>query len=141
MMSWPYIAGFFDGEGTVRLNFAGRREGKFIFYQSERRVLTAIQDFLASAGIDSRLPRSYSSGPTGKARYALVISRMDSMMKFAHVIIPYLRVKKAAIQDLLRFRKLYPTLTPSQFGNLAWENRDKVMTAIRKHYADKGGHR
>ena len=48
-MDWRYLAGFFDGEGNIHINFI--KNGKYLqmvcrIYSSERLVIEEIQKFL-----------------------------------------------------------------------------------------------
>lgn len=103
-MSWPYVAGFFDGEGSVRLY---QRGVQLTMAQSKKRgveVLTDIKMFLASQGITSSVYQAKdislasSLYATGRENVSLLMTRM----------MPYLHVKKSECQDILRYFRIFP---------------------------------
>jgi len=116
MVSWQYIAGFFDGEGSIspknkRTSFCIR------IAQNDITVLQRIMEFLNMAGIVSGMEK-----PNGKCN-SLRITRRDSVTKFLKFVMPFVIVKKLIAQDTLRFLKLFPYMTRQVRGMLIQEGR------------------
>jgi hypothetical protein len=79
-MSWQYIAGFFDGEGSIGVTNGEKRGGsgnaKLALHQSDTRglvLLSEIQEFLFDHGIASRLGEQRIIPNTYKHMYRLYI--------------------------------------------------------------------
>jgi hypothetical protein len=73
-MSWPYIAGFFDGEGTLGLQHRGHRSYFRVgFYQNalDDQVLVEIQKFLAGHGLSARIGRVEGRRAKGEAHLSV----------------------------------------------------------------------
>ena len=105
-MSWAYIAGFTDGEGSisVKQNKSGVTSFSVTLYQNENQayVLCEIQDFLEELGIDSRIYRSErldARHPT--IGYFLYVRRVRDVYRFCKEIQPYAHVKEDAIKLVL----------------------------------------
>ncbi len=104
-MNWAYVAGFFDGEGHVRMNNSGSRNIETMcvgITQKKTKVLGIIMDFLESNGIRC----GYSD--RGSAASHVIITGRDNISKFLRGVIPFLVVKKPEAQDFLRFFTIYP---------------------------------
>lgn len=121
-LTWDYVAGFFDGEGCIRIfNYRDSKlkdTARFCLRASisqtkDRgyKLLSDIKDFLAKAGIESTI---YSDNKKPKANWAeshaLTIAKRESCDKFLIKILPYLHVKKTEAEDVLRFSKLFPKM-------------------------------
>lgn len=127
MTSWQYVAGFFDGEGTVCYY---RKRGQLLpslcaqMVQKTDGVLRKISDFLEAEGVHSKVkfrpPGKHVRSKTGM--FSLHIWRRDSAKRFFERVLPFLIVKKVVVQDVLRFRRCFPVLSASQASNLKWQN-------------------
>jgi len=117
-MDWGYVSGFFDGEGTVNPPLGQKRGyGRVCFYQNDRAVLEEIKFFLELHG-------TYFSICPGKLNgLQLQAKDDDSSHKVLEFMLPYLRVKKVIAQDVLRFRKAFPSILGSMSAKLSWETR------------------
>lgn len=105
-MSWEYLAGFFDGEGTIRLS---NRATHWSIAQSQdrgRRALEEIQRFLGDQGI----PSGIHVKRRRDGMYTLWISKRASVERIGRATLPYLRIKKVEMQDALRYLTIYPLL-------------------------------
>jgi hypothetical protein len=105
-MSWPYIAGFFDGEGSIRLY---QRGVQWSVAQSGKRgiaVLADIKKFLASDGITSSI---YCPKKITKAIPCLVATGRENVSYLVGRLMPHLHVKKSECQDVLRYFRLFPS--------------------------------
>jgi len=95
-MNWQYIAGFFDGEGSINVT---RRGKPTIFYrvdmsQKYPEALEAIQEFLGYGIIYHRYD--------GKRNiYELRINRKSDIIDFVTHVLPYSIVKREKIIWLL----------------------------------------
>ena len=104
-ITWPYVAGFFDGEGTISVGQRGIQWSVAQSHLRGREVLRRIQSFLLSEGIRASL---YIARPddcnslyvTDRKRIRLLISKL----------MPYLIVKKVECQDAIRFMQMFPAM-------------------------------
>lgn len=117
VMTWEYMAGFFDGEGSVKLSNGERKGGsgspKLGLYQSGQRglvLLKEIQDFMVPYGIISTI-RQLPPIPKRQLMYQLYVYNRIGVMTFVQHVFPYLRIKKLESQDLMRYLKLFPIST------------------------------
>lgn len=97
LMSWPYIAAFFDGEGSASFY---EKQGLWIvsFSNSVLSVLEEVREFMGFGQI-------YSIPGTKKAMWCLRLSRHDVQAKFGEAVLPFLMIKKEKIRGMLGFIK------------------------------------
>ena len=115
MINWGYIAGFFDGEGSVGLS-RNKRTGNARFYvsiaQSEKNdgfwVLSKVAEFLRAHGVSVK-------SVSGSTNFNLQINNLSGIRAFLEGVLPYLMVKKVLAQDCLRYLIMYPDLTPYRY--------------------------
>lgn len=104
MISWPYIAGFFDGEGHASL-------GRLALYQSGDegcQLLREIQSFWHSQGIRAGLYAREGSKWGKKTEWSLHVCQCRSIIPVLQQMLPFLRIKRVVAQDLLRYAKMFP---------------------------------
>jgi hypothetical protein len=122
MMSWQYVAGFFDGEGCIRIAQGSCTISPQIsLYQSRPRgfvLLTEIQEFLALHEITARMnkQREYQTERSGtQMMFRLYIYRRVDALAFIERIFPFLRIKKVECPDIYRWLRIYPIIPSSDF--------------------------
>ena len=118
-MNWAYIAGFFDGEGSVFPLMHNRRSPVVEISQSQTRgflLLTEIQQFLGIHNILSTVKplRARRSSLGKRPMYKLRIGHSNDALQFLQTAMPYLRVKRAEAQDVIRFHRMYPPKSTSR---------------------------
>jgi LAGLIDADG-like domain len=103
-LSWAYVGGFFDGEGSIGCaeivrpeNQRLRRQFRCQVYQNSREVLDAICAFLASEGIESKVyrhdrPDRVAKGHAGS--FMLTIQGVKNVYVFLDRVSPFLIVKQ-----------------------------------------------
>ena len=132
-MSWAYVAGFFDGEGTIRAQERTDSRGypqrvwQLCFYQSSREVLDEIQAFLAAEGIESQVYVHIEAGQrTGRygtrnqnyTAYVLRVGRALNVYKTLMQMERHLRVKyEQALDTISRLEDLMELALDGQLGN------------------------
>src|SRR5271165_5715887 len=119
-MNWAYIAGFFDGEGSIYKNGTKCPDGSISYTatlpqaESRKIILERIRDFLSSQQIDSKLYNRDKNGiPRSEKHermFILKINKRESVKAFIWGMLPYLVAKKAITQDIWRLYSLYPSL-------------------------------
>jgi LAGLIDADG-like domain len=109
-----YIAGFFDGEGSISVcTYRARKQGQYCaqFAQTQMRglaLLTEIREFLVCYGIKSYLSKGSRQKLSRHDIYSLRIMGHTQVKLFLKLFLPYLRIKKVEAQDTLRFLTLFP---------------------------------
>ena len=115
MITWQYLAGFFDGEGCVNYATSGSTRTyriRLTFCQSRPRgytLLSKIKSFLEKNGC--QLGKIHTSGyiiDKEKQGWQIQITEKKSTKKIMEALLPYLEIKKIEVQDALRRQKLYP---------------------------------
>src|SRR3989344_1441078 len=98
-MDWRYLAGFFDGEGNIHINFI--KNGKYLqmvcrIYSSERLVIEEIQKFLGFGKVYQKR--------NGKNNiiYEFVMSKKENVNHFLENITAFLILKKPLAEYVLR---------------------------------------
>jgi hypothetical protein len=114
-ITWEYIAGFFDGEGSVSTQNQIHRPGSYCtgvaIAQSGDEgstVLSAIQAFLLVHGIKGYI--HHNRRGTNRPMHYYKISARPSVTLFLEAMLPRVSVKRLIVQDTLRFLKLYPSV-------------------------------
>lgn len=114
-MSFEYIAGFFDGEGSIYAPIGRNVHTPHLALPQSgpegKQVLDEIAAFLESKGIDVyRMHPRLTSKIGKKPMHTIEIGNMKSATLFLQAVLPYLRVKKVKAQDVLRFVKMCPSI-------------------------------
>ena len=108
-MSWQYLAGFFDGEGS--LSIVGTGGLKACICQAGDKghtVLHEIQEFLRLKGVKSYVSVRPPREVYYQTQWEFRITRRPDFVKFAQGVLPFLFVKKDVTENLLRFLIIYP---------------------------------
>jgi hypothetical protein len=128
-LNWSYIAGFFDGEGHATLSKHKLQAGITQAGEMGRVTLGEIRDFLIQYGIKARLyPKKQVTGH--KKLYMLSFSP-SSAESFLRSLLPYLRIKRTTAQDILRYRKMFPSLATSHLCR-EYRGRDRIRTHCKR---------
>lgn len=114
-VGWAYIAGFFDGEGCVKVRpecSPGHGYGTPMvsIVQTRERgrlLLEEIQAFLASYNIASKVRNYTPKNLNHQQSWGLWIYSRPSVCLFIRRVIPYIKIKKVEAQDVLRYSKLF----------------------------------
>ena len=110
-MTWPYIAGFFDGEGSISFRFSNSRGHRCLnvcarIGQNVEHsfVLDEIIEFLQSKGV-SHVTDSITTnnGFSNKQFRVIAISGRENVRIFLKGIVPYLIVKAPKAYRVLSF--------------------------------------
>ena len=123
-MSWPYIAGFFDGEGCMHAVGGGHMSGnrtlvrfKITISQTKnvgRDTLEEIAEFLRERNINAYVMKhriaKHKIKPHWHQCWDLMVGRMESIRLFVEGVFPYLRIKKSKAEDYRRMLILYPSM-------------------------------
>ncbi|PJC44969.1 hypothetical protein CO038_00980 [Candidatus Pacearchaeota archaeon CG_4_9_14_0_2_um_filter_39_13] len=93
-MDWPYLAGFFDGEGNIHFNKIANKSYQVLcrMYSSNEEVLLRIRNFLGFGNL-------YKKKSTGMCE--LTISNKENNLLFLKSIHPYSIIKKQTIEFVL----------------------------------------
>lgn len=129
-MTWEYLAGFFDGEGTICFAHYKYRKGESRYIvvavsQSEnaRLILDEISTFLNSYKIKHRFGKDKKFNPTTGAdlgyQIRLYLSGMGNCREFLEIIKDKLIVKRAKAYEALAFINenklgIHPTQTEKE---------------------------
>lgn len=127
-LSWQYIAGFFDGEGNVRI--AHGTSPQLSLHQADTRglkLLSEIKLFLESYGIKCNIHKNKLKTGLGKDMYRLYTYNRHGVLTFIRHTMPYLHIKKVECQDIAR----YLTIFPSSHGNVLFRRPHVPRTHCR----------
>ena len=116
MVTWSYLAGFFDGEVCISQAHRCKRTytARLTFSQSKERgreLLEAIREFLIVEGCSPM--KVYNGGYsklTKAPSYQLQIAKRRDVSFVLNRLYPFLNIKKLEAQDFLRLTKLYPPI-------------------------------
>ena len=115
-VNWDYIAGFFDGEGSIStMNYtwrSGVASTVVTLSQSGeegRVILEKIMAFLLENGIKSYISTAKRPEKYRQMRNLRICSR-EGVMRFLMAMRPRVSVKKVGVEDNLRFLMIFPTL-------------------------------
>ena len=118
-MSWQYIAGFFDGEGSISTMQFSRRTGIASSVACLAQtgdegyaVLTAIKNFMWERGVKSYIT-TQKRIKGYRVMHNLRVCAKPSVIMFLREALPYVHVKKVKTQDTLRFSILFPSIRGS----------------------------
>lgn len=130
MISWQYLAGFFDGEGNVDLY----RRVRLTIVQKNREILDDIVSFLSGEGIKATLHHRVSQYKNKGVEYGprdLWGLRVggSSAVRMCKFMLPYLNVKKQPVEDAIRFNIWLPT----------WSARQRAVNLNRYSWANQYG--
>jgi intein/homing endonuclease len=117
-MNWDYVAGFFDGEGSMVLTTDRGGERKSInvqisIGQSNKEVLLLILDFLKEQGICGGVytkTEKRMSALSRKTMYTLIVGNRRNVVLMLTQLVPRIHVKRHWAEDILRFLKVYPAM-------------------------------
>lgn len=93
-MTWQYIAGFFDGEGSIVHNGKGYR---FTIAQTNFRVLSAINKFVGVGNVIKVSKRKVH----WKDSWVYYVSRQEDVLFVIRNVKPFLIVKKKKVEQVL----------------------------------------
>lgn len=104
-MTWQYLAGLFDGEGNLHTTRAGAF--RLTISQSRprgQRLMEDVRAFLQDQQIIARISHIRYKQAT---MHYLYLNR-PGIQQAGPQLLPFLRIKKVEMQDMLRFLQIYP---------------------------------
>lgn len=120
-MDWKYIAGFFDGEGSISHNGSGYR---LTISQTNEEVLEAIRAFTKTGKVLSITKRK----PHWKDSWVYNISKQKDIEKFLLKISPNLIVKKPlALKVLLNLKKIVKNQTIRERKSNSIRQKSRIL--------------
>lgn len=146
IVSWAYIAGYFDGEGHVGFHTtkSGGKTRSLSWYNTHLISLEAMQDFMGVGRIVSRDPGSFNASnvPAGrvvakKTQYILTISNKAHLIHALDNMIPYLIIKRDKCEELRKFVETIDDTGMVNFGKAAAVSTDQL---VRWHHDEKKSH-
>ena len=123
-MTWEYIAGFFDGEGTITYNGKGYRIN---IPQTNKTVLDNIRSFINIGGVCKVTKRQ----PHWKESWVYFIAKQDDIYKFVKGVLPYLIVKRSKVKKYIP--ELLLILRMQQKRRKAHNDKFKKALNFRRH--------
>lgn len=139
MISWPYLAGFTDGDGSMSYSFVAGNEGRHDRYvidvrwgQSLRHaaVLYRIREFLIQHGCHV-VERSHAPALGGPALYMAVTAVADVRLVLENML-PHLVLKQhKASQILWLIQNRKRTLGSRGKKHMRWPTADELAAAFQ----------
>ena len=131
-----YLAGLWDGEGTITVS-KGKMKNNNIQYSprislgnTEVSMINEIVKTLDKVGIRGYIFTEEKEAPR-KDMYKIVISKFDQAKKLLEIILPYLKVKKAQGELLLRFLKNRIEIKNGKRQELITDKKGRIVGSIR----------
>ncbi len=121
-MNWSYIAGFFDGEGSLTHNGIGFR---ITIPQTNEEVLNEIRDFTKIGNV-IKLHKRKSHW---KDAWLYYISSKKDVCIFLKKIVPYLEIKKISAQNAIP--NLEKQLVEMKNKKMLYEKRKRRAKRLR----------
>jgi hypothetical protein len=100
-MDWSYVAGYFDGEGSVRFHPHGPRkyiDTGLVWVNTHRDSLIAIQQFMKAGTFHSRCTRARC-----KDIHMLTVARCDDVVRVGEAMLPHLIIKRDRVAEMIAF--------------------------------------
>jgi hypothetical protein len=98
MITWAYVAGFFDGEGSLHMD-RYKSTVQIRIDNTFRRAVQEIRSFVG-CGTISNLGRAK---PHHKDRFRLTISNHVDVLRILEGMLPYLIVKRRAAEVMIEY--------------------------------------
>ena len=138
-MDWSYVAGYFDGEGSVchHANGRGRKTTGLAWYNSHRKSLEMIRDFMSAGHLRERPIRSHQKAPV----CVLTVSRRSDLLRVLDEMIPHLIVKREAAERLREYVQTSVRDESPGFGKIVAVPTEQLAQWYHgegKSYADIG---
>lgn len=109
--SWPYVAGLFDGEGTIFMRCGQNGIVPVAaIYQGGKHgqgLLDSLREWLMPYGAKCFSKCAPNRSGFNKPVYVLTLRGRNPVGQFIIYALPYLNVKKTQAQDILRFIWMY----------------------------------
>lgn len=117
MITWAYVAGILDGEGTIDV-----RGPRICIYQRGSEDLEIIGQWLREHEVQCAVRCRKTSRKTNflviSQESTLRISGMKNIRRFLREVRPYALFKKQKVEDLWRFLTVYPPVDVTTVGKL-----------------------
>jgi hypothetical protein len=108
--SWPYLAGIFDGEGTVYIG-SGKNKNGTVILNLQTKIsntdLRLMQWLISNFGGHYSVHDRSKNNPKHKVQYAWYPTGKSNRTKFFEGILPYLVIKKEQVLVGLEFDRFY----------------------------------
>jgi len=102
VMDWGYIAGFFDGEGSIVPIYPGGKSYRVSFAQTTKEVLELIAEYLEQYGIHTWITtKKPSKQYPNNIGYHLAFSKSTGVRLFLEAIEDKVIVKKKLVVEVL----------------------------------------
>ena len=109
VMSWSYVAGFFDGEGCI--HYADRAYGRYVHMnvsqgvvnEANSRVLAGIWLFLRRHGVSVRWASYSGRTVNDKGGYKVIATNAPALVAWLTGMMPHLIVKRSAAESAVAF--------------------------------------
>lgn len=110
-LSWEYLAGWFDGEGSA---FRDTNTRTFIlaFGNTDYEVIKSIRDFLNSKVAIVRRKIDLKRTPKGKPFYSFTIRAKNMVLPIAEELAPRCITKKAKLLEAIEHIRTHPNKWP-----------------------------
>lgn len=135
---WTYIAGFFDGEGSVVVSRYKTKKISLDITNSDLEVLEWIQK-VSSMGKIYEDNRDLSLGGTSKS-YKYRVFRQADTSKFLTKMYPFLKIKKPIAKMGLQYLSSRMDNPPNKAWHRHSTKEETLWTKMRKFNADRSGH-
>lgn len=116
-MDWGYVAGYFDGEGSVRFKAAPSRPDYILvgleWANTHLGSLEAMRDFMGCGRIQE------SAQGRNKPVYHLQIQRVEDVLRVGEQMLPHLIIKGDKLAEMMAWARENRKALPETWGVLA----------------------
>lgn len=130
-MNYQYLAGFFDGEGSIFITKTKPAPPKNEYHrlrasisQKNREILDEIKEFIGHGVVFSSQEKSRKS-----KMYILKIEE-DQALAFLENLLPYLKLKQLRAKYAIQFRRYKKTETLLSEKELRWREMHRQLISL-----------
>lgn len=136
MIDWQYIAGFFDGEGSV-VRYGKGRNWILTFTNSHEPTLKAIRDFLDYGHIYLTQRRTSRQRDSKKPVYFLKVNRWVDVIRIGQELLPRTQIKSDKLLQMLTemrsFKRRGKLPPPNEVWRIRWVEGESTATIASRY--------
>lgn len=130
-MDWGYVAGYFDGEGTVEFYDSKSKGAKckkcgLAWFNTHQPSLLAIRRFIGAGQVRSLGVRGTGKNGPHKESFILLVSRRQDTLRIGKAMLDHCIIKRPALVTMLEHLETKVSDAAPGWGSLALAGVDEV---------------